>query len=308
MKKAIALMAATAVLGMSSAAYAVPPFTEDFESPSFNNADADNDMAGVDRVASGTNGVTSAGGGFHAITQSSGNHFSRMGGYDANWNGGFVNQVDIYIDSAWGTSGGGFDILTSLNQATAPFFTTVSHLVDMVFVVGVDTQTNPGGSILVGASQNASGVGTGIGTGSAGFFRGGGGALAAPIELFNYGWHTFEWDVHDTGGFVEATLSITDPNSVTHHVHTWQLGGWTGSGSAPIATSGGWHGGTSNTVGGHRALWMPNENPSTGGVAFDNINLQAQGGAPIPVPAAAWAGMSMLGGMGLIRRMKRAGK
>ena len=300
MRKVISLTSVAAVLAMTSAAYAVPPFTEDFETGGT--------ITAVTNVSSGTGGVTSSGGSFHGTTDASGSHFSSLGGYDSNWNGGFVSSIDIYLDSAWGTAGGGFDLTQALNQVAAPFFTTSSHVVDMVFVVGVDTLTNPGGSILIGASQGTSGVGGGIGTGSAGFFRGGGGALAAPIELFQFGWHTFEWDIHDTGGFVEATLSVTDPSSVKHTVHTWQVLGWTGSGSAPIATSGGWHGGTSNTVGGHRYMWLLNENPSGGGIAVDNVSVQAQGGAPIPVPAAAWAGMSMLGGMGLIRRMKRAGK
>jgi hypothetical protein len=74
----------------------------------------------ITRVASGTNGVTSADGGWHAevtVGPSNGDGaFTRFGGYSSIFPpGGFRQLVDVYIDPAMGDIGNGWALDNALN-------------------------------------------------------------------------------------------------------------------------------------------------------------------------------------------------
>ena len=87
----------------ATAAAPPAPYFNGFESPtdvSPPGADAGETMFGAVRVPSGTNGVPSADGGFHAIAPGAG-PFMRYGGYSSVWpTGGYTTSVDIYLDTA----------------------------------------------------------------------------------------------------------------------------------------------------------------------------------------------------------------
>ncbi len=97
----------------------------------------------VTRVASGTNGVASAEGGFHAIaTDGNGAVFTRFDGYRSAWPGSFTASIDVYLDLAMAV-GEGFD------YSVAATGTDGNHQRDFILHA-----TRSAGGIQIGASNN----------------------------------------------------------------------------------------------------------------------------------------------------------
>ena len=127
-------------------------FSQGFESDTSGWFDENNGWTGqANRVASGTNGVTSSDGSFHAIftqtdTPPSGlsGPFSQFDGYRTNWPGGLTAEIDVYLDTSW-APGEGFDYSVAANG------TDGNQQRDFIFHVTLDTSS---GSLLVGASNN----------------------------------------------------------------------------------------------------------------------------------------------------------
>jgi hypothetical protein len=146
----------------------------------------------ITRVASGTGGVTSATGGYHAVAtgDASSAPFSRFDGYRSTFGQGYTASIDIYLSLDW-SAGEGFDYsVASSNQSGG-------HLRDFVFHVTQDTST---GSLLIGGTNNSN---------------------AAPREdletLPGYatitaaGWYTFEHVFRNAGdGSLAVDLIVTD--------------------------------------------------------------------------------------------------
>lgn len=96
----------------------------------------------IQRVASGTNGITSSSGSAHAILESGGYPYTRFGGYSSTFGDGFTASLDIYLDPSW-SNGQGFDYSVAASRQNG------DHLRDFIFHVGIVD-----GSLLVNASNN----------------------------------------------------------------------------------------------------------------------------------------------------------
>ena len=231
-KIAVALAAASMMLGAligSSAAFAAEPgaFSNGFETDTAGWFDAT-------RVASGTDGVTSANGSWHA-TETGGNAFTRWGGYSSTFPpAGWTTSLDIYLDVDCPADDTRFDWDSAVSDSSGAF------LRDFVFNAGCYTSPEPHFTI------------------SAGMNAGRGSSYPAnpdhdPFTISTSGWYTFKHRFHNDGGVLAVELSIADAGGSV--LHTWTL-------SAGDAIAG---------VGGNRYGWFAqDEFPS---LAFDNSEL-----------------------------------
>ena len=90
MKKIAVLTVVGIVLVAAIQVLAATHYFQGFETDSF-------DWGGVTRVASGTNGVPSAAGDFHA--EAVNGAFTRFGGYESAFpGGGYTTSVDVYLN------------------------------------------------------------------------------------------------------------------------------------------------------------------------------------------------------------------
>jgi hypothetical protein len=164
------------------------------------------------RVPSGSNGITSATGSWHAEDNFSGQFFSSAtdyGGYSDTFpTGGYITSLDIYLDVNCPTNDRRFDYSNAV-QTPANTFRR-----DFVFNAGcyndVDV-TGSGNRFVISASNNA--------LRSSSFPKNPG---RAPFTISNTGWYTFQHRFYDNGsGVLAVDLSIFDSNSVL--LNTWTL-------------------------------------------------------------------------------------
>lgn len=250
---------------------AAPVYSQGFET----------DIAGWDafgggfdptRVASGTNGITSASGGFHAESSASGSA-GNWGGYNFGAGGGvptafqeYTTSIDIYLDIE-----GGWDNDTRFDFDSAVNDSDGNFLRDFIFNAGFydsADMTGPGAGtdrFVISASNNSS-------PGSA-YPKNPG---RAPIAISTSGWYTFEHHFYDNAGILNVDMNILTSGGGL--VNSWTLG------SDPIAG-----------VGGNRYGWFTDQDFSV--LAFDNTSLSV-----VPVPASVWLFGSALGLLGGIRR------
>ena len=239
-KGAFVLVAAIAGLAvMGSAAYATTPtaFFQGFETDS-------SGWENATRVASGTNGVTSKTGNYHA-EDSGGNAFTRWGGYTDEFPaGGYRTYLDVYLDPASCPAND-----TRFDWTSAVSNTSGGHRRDFVFNAGC--YTAPSNHFTISASTNA---------GRSGAFPQN--PANDPIDIGTAGWYTLKHDFHDNGGVLEVTMSILDSNGVMLH-------SWTRSDPTDLIPG---------VVGGNRYGWFAsNEFPF---LAFDNSRLDVAVGPP----------------------------
>lgn len=210
------------------------------------------------RVASGTNGVTSRTGSFHAEAQGpygldccGGSAFTRWGGYESSFPAtGYTTKVDIYLDVATSAANDTrFDWDSAINDASGAFRR------DFLFNGGFyndSDSTGTGPRFVFTASNNA-------GRGSS-FPKNPG---RSPFTISTTGWYTFQHRFYDSGGGVLAVdLSILDSTGTP--LKTWTL-------SDPTDLIG-------TTVGGHRYGWFASQEFSF--LAFDNSQLITLIGPP----------------------------
>ncbi|HRX83980.1 MAG TPA: cohesin domain-containing protein, partial [Phycisphaerae bacterium] len=98
-----------------------PAWFQGFESDAEGWFDLDAPDGTITRVASGTGGITSADGGFHALVHmaaADNGVFTRFGGYSSTWPGTFAQFVDVYLDPAAGTIGEGWFWDTAINNTS----------------------------------------------------------------------------------------------------------------------------------------------------------------------------------------------
>jgi len=200
------------------------------------------DWTGVTRVASGTSGIASAAGIFHA--EAADGAFTRFGGYESTFPaGGYTTSIDIYLDVAAGnTNDTRFDWSSAINDPTG------SHRRDFVFNAGFYNDTDATGSgarFVISASNNA--------TRSGAFPKNPG---RDPFSITTTGWYTLEHHFRNAGlGVLAVDLSISTLNGAP--LHTWTL-------SDPTDIIG-------STVGGHRYGWLVIQEFPV--LAIDNVSL-----------------------------------
>jgi hypothetical protein len=234
-----------ALLLVAPAASAATSYFNDFE---VNTAGWDVFGGSLDatRVASGTNGIVSASGNWHAENSATGSA-SDWGGY--NYGAGnlvptvfheYSTSVDIYLNVA-----GGWANDTRFDFDSAVSNSSGDHRRDFIFNAGFynDTDGSPGSGtsrFVISASNNSQ-------PGSA-YAKNPG---RDPIAISTSGWYTFEHHFYDKAGVLAVDLSIYDASSVL--VHSWTL-------SDPSDLI--------SVIGGNRYGWFDYNQFST--LAFDN--------------------------------------
>ncbi|MBN8456717.1 MAG: hypothetical protein J0M04_02660 [Verrucomicrobia bacterium] len=191
------------------------------------------------RTASGTGGVTSSEGGFHAIA--SAGAFTRWGGYQSDFPaGGYTTSLDIYLDVNAGVAND-----TRFDYSSAVSKQDGTHLRDYVFNVGFYNDTDGTGSgprFVVSTGNNAPGWPKNPGR--------------SPHAIVTSGWYTFEHVFADVAGVLSVTLNIKD--SLGNVVASWAI-----SDPGDLIAS---------VVGGNRYGWFPN-NGFAGGLAVDRSRI-----------------------------------
>ena len=238
-----------------------------------NNSGWDYFGGGLDatRVASGTNGISSASGGFHAQSSASGSATS-WGGY--NFGAGnamptvfqeYYTTVDIFLDVTAGWANDArFDFDSAINNSSGNFRR------DFVFNGGFyNDATGPGANtnrFVISASNNSQ-------PGSA-YAKN---PAKAPIAISTTGWYSFEHHFYDNAGVLAVDMSIF--NSSNALINTWTL-------SDPSDLIAG--------IGGNRYGWFSDNDASI--LAFDNTALTLANAAAVPEPASmALLGMGLAG-------------
>jgi hypothetical protein len=231
------------------------------------------------RVASGTNGIPSSEGSFHAeLTPGSlaspTDAATNFGGYtDMFPPFGYVTSLDIYLDPAAITQDDmRFHYISAVNNSAG------IHLRDFAFVVGGYTDTDVTGP---GAGTDRFIINGQTNSGRSSSFPKD--ASKSPISVSTAGWYTFEHSFYNNGGVLAVDLNLYDPSDAL--VSTWTL-------STPTDL-------IPSVVGGNRYGWVfDNEFPI---LAIDASRLTVG----IPEPATiGLAGLALLGFVGIARRRK----
>lgn len=240
---------------------------------------------GAAQVGSGSGGVTSASGAFHATATTGTTVFTTWGGY--NFGAGnavptafqeYWTAIDIYLDVGGGwVNDTRFDFSSAINKSDG------THLRDFIFNAGFyDDATDPGANtdrFVISASNNSQ-------PGSA-FAKN---PANAPIAITATGWYTFEHHFYNNAGVLAVDMSIYDATSTL--INTWTI-------SNPADLIGG--------VGGNRYGWFDyNRYPA---LAFDNSNLRTADAPVVPEPTslalAGFAGIGMAVGAWRRRRLEK---
>jgi hypothetical protein len=267
---AVGTMSVAALNMAAPSASAVVIYSNGFET------DATDWQAPAARVASGSNGITSASGSFHA--EANGAPFSRWGGY--NYGAGnnvptvfkeYTSSLDIYLDVAGGAANDTrFDFDSAVSNSAGAF------LRDFIFNAGFYNSadvTGPGAGtdrFVISASNNTQ-------PGSA-FAKNPG---RDPIAISTTGWYTFEHHFYESAGLLNVDMTITD--SSNNLVHSWTMG------ANPLLTQD-----AIGTVGGNRYGWFDHNGFSV--MAFDNASLDV-----VPEPT----GLALLGLSGAALGLRR---
>lgn len=260
MKIGMMMVASAAALcvGLSSASATVL-WSADFESEGANGWDVLSAYSAV-RVASGTDGVTSAGGNWHGQVPTGGNGaFTRWGGYDtATLN--YQTTVDVYLDV-----NGGYDNGTKADYSSAVNGSDGAHQRDFIFHLGFydDATTGPSAGVdrfLISASNNAPGNPAD--------------PNQNPIAITSTGWYTFQHTFYDDGGVLAVDMKVLDSGGSI-------LGSWTSTNPADVISE----------IGGNRYGWIFN-NGFDNGLNIDNSALIQINVIPLP-PSVLMAGLGL---------------
>ncbi len=237
------LLIATVVALLSiTQAHAVTLHVEGFEAstwpdPAIGRTWQDNNGSTVTRVASGTNGIASSSGSFHAEISKVGSAgaFSYLGGNDTAFRGGWTTSIDIYVDLA---ALDGFEISQAVTRNTG------GHAQDNIFHV-----RKVGQEYTVGVSHNSN------------YTANVSGFAVAPQTIQQNGWYTFQWSVMPSAGplGVETIWTVLQDDGSTF----WQYSKDTGLGY------------DINDVGGHRYMWFTYTGSGNGALAIDNATVSA---------------------------------
>jgi len=204
---------------------------------------------GATRVTTGTRGVPSKTGAFHAEDTDSA--FTRWCGYSKTFPlAGYTTSIDIYLDiSPPYMNGTQYANDTRFDWTSAISTPQCGHRRDFVFNAGFYTDTDETGSgprFVISASNNAGRSGANPkNTGR------------SPYMIYDEGWYTFEHRFRDNGAGVLA-VDLTIKNAAGVPLFTWTL-------SDPSDIIG-------VTVGGNRYGWFAQDEFPMG-LAFDTSML-----------------------------------
>lgn len=170
------------------------------------------------RVASGTNGIASSSGAFHATTGSAGS-YTNWGGYNYGAGGSvattfkeYRTSLDIYLDLNSGANGTRFDFDSAINNSSGSF------LSDFIFNGGFynDNDGSPGSGTarFIFTASNNSQPGSAYAKNPA----------RDPFAISTTGWYTFEHHFYENGGNLAVTMSILNAQTDAL-IHSWTLTG-----------------------------------------------------------------------------------
>lgn len=201
------------------------------------------------RVATGSNGVPSRTGGFHAEVE--GGDFTRWGGYSSVFPAnGYTTSIAVYLNMA-----GGYANDTKFNWTSAINNTGGTHRRDFIFHGGFFDDAGPYGSgprFVFTASHN-----------SPGWPRN---PAQNPVTVTTTGWYQLKHTFYDGGaGQLAVKMDLINPSGIV-------VGTWTLSDPSDIIGS---------TVGGNRYGWM------IGGAAFQFTSLAIDDSELEFIPAQA---------------------
>jgi len=262
-RSTVSVLVALAVIAFDGPSVAAPGFSNGFEV----NTTGWNDFGGAldaTRVPSGTNGVPSATGSFHAESSLNGGAAGRLGGYGCCFPAaGFSSSVDIYLDFALAD---GLD--KRFNYSMAINQTNCGHLSDFVLSLG----TRPGfpGEWIASASQNCPGWPSNPGRNP-------------QVIASGTGWYTVKYIFTNEAGFLDVDIEMK--NSSNFVVGYWDVPTLydPGSGLTPIPIT---------IVSGHRYAWFCSPQAGAGYealpyIAFDNSSVSSDE-CPTPVLRRSW--------------------
>jgi hypothetical protein len=214
-------------------------------SPFFNGFETDTsgwfETNEIERVASGTHGITSADGGYHA--EVSDGPFTRWGGYTDEFPpSGYSTSIDIYLDpDSCPANDSRVDWTSAISNPAG------EHRRDFIFNFGC--YIDEGNYWVFSASNNAPGWPKNPGR--------------DPYYVYGSGWYTLQHVFDDNGSGVLA-VDLNLINAEGEVLHTWTL-------SDPTDVIG-------STVGGNRYGWFATN--EVGVLAIDNSRLDVAVGPP----------------------------
>lgn len=187
------------------------------------------------RVASGTDGITSAAGSWHAKATAD---YTIYNGYTDTFPlGGFETSLDIYLDMSKNPTVGTdvrFDYTSAISEPSG------NHRRDFIFNVGTDPSV--AGQFVMSASNNAPGWPSNPGR--------------DPFTIGQSGWYTFRHTFQNNGsGVLQVVMDVLDHSG--NVLHSWTL-------SDPSDVIG-------TTVGGNRYSWFASDGFPY--LAIDNSQL-----------------------------------
>ena len=199
-----------------------------------------NGAANITRVPTGTDGISSSDGVFHAeveVGPDFNGEFTRFGSYENTFPAnGYETLIDVYLNMSDNPTTGTdkrFDYSSAINQPDG------SHRRDFIFSVG--TNTAVADQFVMSASNNAPGW-----PGNPG---------RDPFTINETGWYTFRHAFQNDGGVLKVTMDVLDSDGTV--LHSWTL-----SDASDVIGS---------TVGGHRYGWFVTSDFET--LAIDNSEL-----------------------------------
>jgi hypothetical protein len=197
-------------------------------------------MCGVTRVPSGTDGVASATGAYHAVASKNApaTMFTRFGGFQNQFpDGGYSTSIQIYLDPSYCTgSDKRMDWSSAINNING------AHKRDFIFHVGCDSSNGYNGAFAVSASNNALGWPNNPGRNP-------------ETGIMVSGWYTLEHVFTNNGGVLSVDLNLYNPTDQL--MSTWTL-----SDATDLIDS---------VVGGNRYGWIINNNIMFDKIPIDNI-------------------------------------
>lgn len=210
------------------------PYTQGFETDTLGFF-VGGDYGEIARVGSGTGGIASAEGDWHAVLEETASGpFSRLGGYSDVFVDGYTVTADIYLDTGW-SLGEGFDVSMAASRQNN------THLRDFIFHVTQDTSS---GDLIVAGSNNTNfKVREDLDT------------LANNHVVEESGWHTFEWVFNDDEGVLSVDMNLYEDGGETPV--------FTETRSDPRDT-------IADIVGGNRYMWFTDISVADG-IAVDNV-------------------------------------